>query len=106
MENFFDPITKETFFISTFFTKSKDGLIFHTDKNGNKIEVYHNKTAGDVEFHYGDGRKSHGYLKKINSNAFGLYLDEDQVVGKYSLAAYVDSRDRTWSWKNNKWIMD
>lgn len=85
-------------------TANMTGIYY--DKNGNKIEVYHNKTVGDVEFQYGDGRKSHGYLKKINSNTFGLYLDEDQVVGKYSLAAYVDARDRTWSWKNNKWIMD
>jgi hypothetical protein len=45
-------------------------------------------------------------LKKINEQQYGLYLDEDAVLGKYSLSAYVDARDKTWSWKDNKWIMD
>ncbi len=79
------------------------------DKSGNKIEVHHNKTLGTVKFYYKDGMNEinkTGYLKKINSNYYGLYLDEDAVLGKYSLAAYADARDKTWSWANNKWIMD
>jgi len=80
------------------------------DKTGNKIEVYHNKVLGSVKFLYNDGLSGkvtkEGILKKINEQQYGLYLDEDAVLGKYSLSAYVDARDKTWSWKDNKWIMD
>jgi len=80
------------------------------DKSGNKIEVHHNKTLGDVNFYYKDEKSNEinktGHLKKINDRYYGLYLDEDAVVGKYSLAGYADARDKSWSWKENKWIMD
>lgn len=80
------------------------------DKSGNKIEVHHNKALGNVKFYYKDENNSEitktGRLKKINDKIYGLYLDEDAVLGKYSLSGYVDARDKTWSWKNNKWIMD
>lgn len=80
------------------------------DKSGNKIEVHHNKSLGSVKFYYKDDSSNEisktGYLKKINNNYYGLYLDEDAVLGKYSLAAYADARDKSWSWANNKWISD
>lgn len=84
------------------------GIYF--DKSGNKIEVHHNKSLGTVKFYYKDPSSNEisktGYLKKINSSYYGLYLDEDAVLGKYSLAAYADARDKSWSWANNKWIAD
>ncbi len=80
------------------------------DKSGNKIEVHHNKALGSVDFFFKDKNNKEinksGYLKKINDKIYGLYLDEDIVLGKYSLAGYADARDHTWSWKNNKWIME
>ena len=89
---------------------SADMTGIYYDKNGNKIEVHHNKTLGNVKFYYkGDDNNEltkTGYLKKINDRYYGLYLDEDAVLGKYSLSGYADARDKSWSWKNNKWIMD
>ena len=89
---------------------SADMTGIYYDKNGNKIEVHHNKTIGNVKFYYKGDDNSEltktGYLKKINDRYYGLYLDEDAVLGKYSLSGYADTRDKSWSWKNNKWIMD
>lgn len=90
---------------------SSDMTGIYYDKSGNKIEVHHNKTLGNVKFYYKDSNgkddvQKTGHLKKINDRYYGLYLDEDAVLGKYSLAGYADARDKSWSWKENKWIMD
>jgi hypothetical protein len=89
---------------------SADMTGIYYDKSGNKIEVHHNKTLGNVKFYYKDNGKDEvhktGYLKKINDRYYGLYLDEDAVLGKYSLAGYADAREKSWSWKDNKWIME
>ena len=89
---------------------SADMTGIYYDKSGNRIDVHHNKALGTVKFYYKDDGQNEtsktGYLKKINDKLYGLYLDEDAVIGKYSLAGYADVRDRSWSWKDNKWIME
>lgn len=68
------------------------------DKNGNRRELYHNKSLGSFDIKTDHESKS-GMIKKINSNVYGLYIDN-------MLVAYLNNNDKTVTWQNDIWIAD
>lgn len=80
------------------------------DSSGNKIELYHNKTAGSLEIKSTKGNKR-GVLKKINTNTYGIYLNEDMIVKDLEhiaqpVAAYANLKSGNITWKNDIWKLD
>lgn len=80
------------------------------DANGNKIEIYHNKTLGSLEIKDRMDKKT-GIVKKINSDTYGIYLNEDLIVKNLEslaqpIAAYANIKTGDIRWKNNVWKLD
>lgn len=93
-----------------YINSSTDITGIYYDKNGTKIDVYHNKTSGQIEIQSSLGNKS-GLVKKINAATYGLYLDEDlltESLEKMSqpIAAYADLKTGDITWKNDIWKLD
>lgn len=93
-----------------YINNSTDITGIYYDSRGNKIEVYHNKTFGNIEIK-SDVSNKKGLLKKINANTYGIYLDEDIIIGKmeqmsHPIAAYADLKTGNISWKNDIWKLD
>jgi hypothetical protein len=96
--------------IFIYLTLMQDITGIYYDKNGNKIEIYHNRFSGTFNF-TADGLEKQGIIKKINNRTYGIYLNDDLITGHREtlsspISAYYDLNKNEIIWKNNSWKLD
>lgn len=103
----FTMVTLILTFIVVFFTiliffinLAPDFTGIYFDKNGNKIELYHNKFTGSFEIICDQGNKN-GVIKKITNEYYSLHLNNNE-----KLDAYIETSTRNIKWKNDIWYAD
>ena len=81
------------------------------DRDGNKIELYHNKSLGNFDIVNNKGNRS-GVFKKITGKYYGLYLNDDLLLesmenaNEKKMVAYIETDTHNIIWKNDMWIPD
>ena len=86
------------------------GIYF--DKNGNRMEIYHNKSLGSFNIVSRRENKS-GVFKKLTGKYYGLYLDDDLIrdglehfASNKKISAYIETDTHNIMWNNDLWTPD
>ncbi len=83
------------------FSTNISGIYF--TKNGDKVELYHNKISGELQIKSYKGDRN-GYVKKLNADTYLLYINSNANAS--DMTAIMDLNTGDIKWNNDLWKLD